>query len=79
MTENLEGLTSAQIDAAESMRKSRNNEVLKYTVAAYDHLSTALFVTWFLGPIIGLVLNPAYLATITGSVNSLYFVEWFTL
>jgi hypothetical protein len=36
MTENFEGLTRAQIDAAELLRRNRNNEVLKYTVAAYD-------------------------------------------
>ncbi len=62
MSNDLQGLTSKQIDAAELLRKSRNNEVLKYTVAAYDRLSTAVFITGFLGPIFGSVLNPALLS-----------------
>lgn len=66
MTENFQGLTSAQIDAAELLRKNRNNEVLKYTVAAYDRLSTAIFITGFLGPIFGSVLNPALLSNYAG-------------
>lgn len=44
MTENLQDLTKEELKALDATRKVRDNEILKYVVAAFDRLSTALLV-----------------------------------
>lgn len=59
MNESFQDLTKEELKALDATRKIRDNEVLKYVVAAFDRLSTALLVVGFLGPIVGMITNPS--------------------